>query len=71
MYNRIQSYIEEQEKNGTIFVIRPSIPLEVARIERNPIKLERLYQLGIQDAEKTFLELQKWLAKEDISVIPG
>ncbi|MFC0270606.1 patatin family protein [Metabacillus herbersteinensis] len=65
MYNSIQAYLEEREKNGDIFVIRPSMPLEVARIERNPIKLERLYQLGIEDARNTFLDLQDWLAKEE------
>ncbi|MGG4489786.1 patatin-like phospholipase family protein [Metabacillus idriensis] len=59
-YNQTLDYIEEQEKLGNVFVIRPSKKLEVDRIERNPVKLERLYEQGLLDAEACFEALRKW-----------
>ncbi|MBO1514483.1 patatin-like phospholipase family protein [Metabacillus bambusae] len=61
MYNETVAYIEKQEKNGSVFVIRPSNNLKVGRIERNPKKLEQLYSLGMQDATREFARLKSWL----------
>jgi predicted patatin/cPLA2 family phospholipase len=33
-----------EEKEGRAFIVRPSLPLEVGRMERSPRKLEKLYQ---------------------------
>ncbi|MFY4776766.1 patatin-like phospholipase family protein [Metabacillus sp. RGM 3146] len=64
VYNETMAYIEEQEKQGNLFIIRPSSPLEMDRIERNPAKLEKLYQQGLKDAEGLSDPLLKWLDKE-------
>ncbi|MBM7603639.1 putative patatin/cPLA2 family phospholipase [Metabacillus crassostreae] len=61
MYNKTLEHISEQERNGNIFVLRPSKKLKVGRIERNPKKLEELYLLGINDAKRSFLDLKSWL----------
>lgn len=61
MYNETLDYIEEQERNGSVFVIRPSVPFKVGRIEKNQKKLEGLYKLGMEDAKKEFTRLEKWL----------
>ncbi|KKI93906.1 hypothetical protein WQ54_02360 [Bacillus sp. SA1-12] len=61
MYNETLSYIEEQEKNGRIFVLRPTTKIQVSRIERNQKKLEQLYSLGYQDAKRNFSHLKSWL----------
>ncbi|MCD7036136.1 patatin family protein [Metabacillus sp. GX 13764] len=61
MYNDTMAFIEEQEKAGKAFVIRPAEPLEMDRIERNPAKLEKLYEQGKRDAEKTYGSLVTWL----------
>jgi predicted patatin/cPLA2 family phospholipase len=61
MYNETLAHIEKQEKNGSIFVIRPSSYVKVGGIERNQRKLELLYALGILDAKREFERLERWL----------
>lgn len=61
MYNETLAYIEEKERSGEIFVIRPSSPIKVGRIERNAKKLEDLYSLGIDDAKKIYTRFESWL----------
>ncbi|MGJ7909555.1 patatin-like phospholipase family protein [Neobacillus sp. LXY-1] len=51
IYNNTISYLIEEEKKGNVFLIRPSVPLKVGRIERNPQRLMELYQQGYQDAK--------------------
>lgn len=38
MYNEILDYLEEEEKKGNVLIIRPSRPLEVGKMEKNPQK---------------------------------
>lgn len=45
-YNRQLAMIEEMERQGRIVCIRPQRPLEVGRVERDTVKLERLYEEG-------------------------
>ncbi len=52
IYNETLRYIEKGEKDGTIFVIRPSVKPNVGRLEKNKEKLEQLYELGYNDAKK-------------------
>ncbi|WP_408009663.1 patatin family protein [Pseudalkalibacillus sp. A8] len=61
VYNETISYIKEKEKAGDVYVIRPTEPLKVSRIERNPLKLTALYDQGYQDAEKHFSSIKEWL----------
>ncbi|WP_224768311.1 patatin family protein [Metabacillus idriensis] len=65
-YNETLDYIEEQEKLGNVFVIRPTKKLEVDRIEKNPVKLENLYEQGIQDAKDSFNALSDWLQPHNV-----
>jgi len=51
-YNKTLDYIEEEERQGRCFVLRPSIDLKVSRAEKSVEKLVRLYQLGLADGEK-------------------
>ena len=51
-YNEQLQMVEELESRGEIFCIRPSHPLEVARIERDTAKLERLYEDGFTQGEQ-------------------
>lgn len=61
VYNETLDLIENLESSGKAFVIRPSMPLHVGRLERNPEKLTDLYKLGYRDAEQSFGQLQKFL----------
>ena len=61
VYNETVLYIEEQEKKGNVFVIRPSEKIEVSRIERNPSKLNRLYDQGYKEASRQYNALMEFL----------
>lgn len=60
-YNETLEYIEEEEKEGRIFVIRPSKIVEVSRIEKDKEKLMALYHQGYEDAEEAYPALRRFL----------
>lgn len=62
MYNETLKYIREEEKAGRLLVIRPSRKLEVGAVERNPEKLEAVYQCGRNDALERIEEIKAWIA---------
>ncbi len=57
-YNRQLQMVEDMERAGTIAVIRPKNPLEVGRIEKDVLKLERLYEEGFRLGEEFCGQLQ-------------
>lgn len=61
MYNRELKYVEQQEKAGKLFVIRPDKPLDISRVEKNPRELQRVYNIGRKTGEKYRKELQEFL----------
>lgn len=61
MYNRELKYVEQQEKAGKLFVIRPDKPLDISRVEKNPRELQRVYNIGRKTGEKYLKELQEFL----------
>ena len=62
MYNDTLKYIEEQEKEGKVLVVRPSRALEVGPVEKNPDNLEKVYQIGRSDGEKAIKEIKNFLS---------
>lgn len=64
IYNETLSYIDKRAQEGKAYVIRPSVPLEVGRMERNPAKLLALYERGMEDARNLMPSLQAWMAGE-------
>ncbi|MRX72289.1 patatin family protein [Bacillus lacus] len=61
LYNDTTAYIEDEERKGNVFVIRPLSPMQVGRVERNPVKLEKLYEQGYHDAASRYTSLQNWM----------
>ncbi len=61
MYNRQMAEIDERERTGTSFVIRPPEALGISRTEKEPKELERAYRLGRTEAEKALPELKRFL----------
>lgn len=51
VYNRQLDLVERMEDWGEIITIRPQRPLEVDRVCRDPEKLERLYEEGLEQGE--------------------
>lgn len=62
-YNRQVEKVLELEKEGSVFVIRPSVPLRVGRMEKNTEKVKNIYDLGRKDALSCMAGLQDWLQK--------
>ena len=60
-YNRQCDELEKLEKDGRIFVINPSEPVSVGRLERDMEKLGALYYMGYEDAQKRLPDLYKYL----------
>ena len=46
VYNQTLAYIEEQEKLGKLFVIRPPHKLQIGKVEKDPSKLKEIYDIG-------------------------
>lgn len=61
VYNKTIEYIEKLEKEGKVFIIRPSMPIVVGRMEKNKNKLFNFYKEGYFDAEKSFEGLLKFI----------
>ena len=60
-YNESLRQIEELEKMGQIFVLRPDEPLKIGRLERSPEKLQQVYDIGRRDALMKMRDLKCWL----------
>ena len=63
-YNDNIENIRRQEAEGKVFVIRPQKPLGVKKVEKDPDKLRRVYEIGREEAIKALKErgLSEWLA---------
>lgn len=62
VYNRSVRILKRREEKGEIFVIRPSVPITIKRIEKDPDKLQLVYEEGIKDAQNCMEALQSFLA---------
>lgn len=61
MYNKQLSDLEQLEKDGKVFVFRPSYAGTVRRTESDPRILEALYYNGVSEAKNRIEELKKYL----------
>lgn len=61
VYNRTLEDIERLEQAGRIFVIRPSVSPMLDRISRDARELQRVYDLGMEDAKNCLDQMVKWL----------
>ncbi len=62
-YNKTLHYIKELEKRDEVFVLRPSVALNVSRMEKDEAMIRSQYQLGIEDTEKRLEKLKQWMEK--------
>jgi predicted patatin/cPLA2 family phospholipase len=62
MYNKELDLVEEYQKLGHTFVIQPSADLHIGRTEKNPQKLQAMYDLGRQDALEKLTEIKEFLS---------
>lgn len=62
MYNRQMQEIDQREASGKSLVIRPPQPLRIGHTEKNPDELERVYQMGVYEAEMRLEDIRDFLA---------
>lgn len=60
-YNDTMEFLRRQQENGQAFVIQPANPSDVGRLEKDPKKIEALYQQGYQDAEACYERMIEYL----------
>lgn len=61
-YNNSLDKIESEVSNGRAFVIRPSVDMSIDRLEKNRDKLDELYNLGYNDAKKSYDKLLNFIS---------
>lgn len=60
-YNETLAYIEEREKAGAVYVIRPDAPLEIGKIEHNPDNMQKIYDIGREVAKRHVENVKNFL----------
>lgn len=63
MYNATIARLRELEREGIAAVLRPSEHVRIGKIEKNPRKLQALYDVGVRDAEAMTERLRGFLSK--------
>ena len=60
-YNDTVEQIIDMENKKEIFVIRPTITYPIKRLEKDPKKIQEMYDLGVKDCKKSINKLKKYL----------
>ncbi len=60
-YNQSIEKLEELEKQGKLFILRPETNIEVSRLENNAAKTEAAYYQAMDYANKQIDQLRQWL----------
>lgn len=60
-YNNALDLLAQWEEAGKAYVIRPSEPIHIHRTERDPGKLQQVYDLGVKDCRKALPRLKEYL----------
>ena len=63
-YNEELDKVSNLEKEGKIFVIRPSKLIKIKRIEKNEDKIQEMYDLGKEDTTKILEKLKQYIDYE-------
>jgi len=61
MYNQQVENVIKQAEKGEIFVIRPNVPLNIGRLERDETKIRTVYELGEKILSAQIQDLKKYL----------
>ena len=61
MYKAQTRYVEEREKTGDVFVIRPDEPLHIGHVEHNPDRMRAVYNEGRKVGERRIGEILSFL----------
>ncbi|MCI9456930.1 MAG: patatin family protein [Oscillospiraceae bacterium] len=70
-YNASLERCEELERQGRAVILRPSMPLEIDRFEKDPDKLTALYQNGVEDAQRALERIVGLCSDSGGNPLPG
>lgn len=70
-YNASLERCEEMEAQGKAVILRPSMPLDIDRFEKDPGKLTALYQNGYDDAQKAVQKILDLCSDREGTPLPG
>lgn len=62
-YNRTIEELEQLEKEGRVFIIRPAEAIAVSRLENNPDNLKKVYDSSLQQMTEVIPQLCEWLTQ--------
>ena len=62
MYNDSTVRLGELEREGTLLVLRPSEHIKISRVEKDPDKLQALYDVGVRDAQAKKEQIRRFLS---------
>lgn len=62
-YNATLALLDELEKAGEVFVLRPSQKIKIKRLERDAERILKMYELGRRDAKARLAELKAFIAR--------
>lgn len=65
LYNRSIEELKDLEAAGKALVIRPSSPIEIGRMEKNPDILQSVYELGVKDGLASLVSIKKYLCDKE------
>ena len=60
-YNNTLDFLEKLEKDGKVFIIRPSKLVKIKRLEKNKEKLEEMYNLGFLNSNSNIEKLKEYI----------
>lgn len=61
VYNETLTYISQKERTGKLLVIRPDEKLNIGRAEKNPERLQEVYDMGRRAATERLDDIKKFL----------
>ncbi len=62
MYNRELDYIAEEEKKGNTLVICPDDTLPIGRLEMNPEKMKKVYEMGLSTGKDCLCRIKDFMS---------
>lgn len=60
-YNSGIIKLKQLEKEGKVYIVRPSEPIEISRMEKNPEMLQKVYELGVKDAKRDLEDIMNFV----------
>ncbi|MBP3657309.1 MAG: patatin family protein [Clostridia bacterium] len=61
VYNRQQKEIEQLEREGRVFVIRPEAALDIKRLETDPLRMAAVHAIGLADGRARLAAMHAYL----------